>query len=62
VVSPSWDERKRKELEELTRKREVAQEDLMERHKGDPFRQLCNHDFHALLDRFRGMRDGTAKA
>ena len=22
----------------------------------DPFRQLCNHDFHALLDKFKGMR------
>jgi len=21
----------------------------------DPFRQLCNHDFHALLDKFRKM-------
>ena len=28
----------------------------------DPFRQLCNHDFHGLLDKFKGMRDGTAKA
>jgi len=21
----------------------------------DPFRQLCTHDFHALLDKFRKM-------
>ena len=28
----------------------------------DPFRQLCNHEFHSLLDKFKGMRDGTATA
>jgi len=51
-----------REQAELGRKRDAVLADILERHKPDPFRQLCNHDFHGLLDKFKGMRDGTAKA
>ena len=51
-----------REQAELGRKRDAVLADILERHKPDPFRQLCNHDFHGLLDKFKGMRDGTATA
>ena len=53
-----YDRRKRQELEELT-KRTVPAVLLnpvpVPELKPDPFRQLCTHDFHALLDKFRKM-------
>ena len=51
-------ERKRKELEELTKRTDPAvllNPVPVPELNPDPFRQLCNHDFHALLDKFRKM-------
>ena len=62
-----YDRRKRQELEELTKRvvpdgfQPIKMSELSD-DPPDPFRQLCNHDFHGLLDKFKGMRDGTAKA
>ena len=55
------DRRKRQELEDLVKK-EILTLPPDPPPKPDPFRQLCNHDFHGLLDKFKGMRDGTATA
>jgi flagellar biosynthesis/type III secretory pathway protein FliH len=55
-----YDRRKRQELEELTKRGwpdgfQPAKMSERLDDPPDPFRQLCNHDFHALLDKFRKM-------